>query len=71
MSVGRLLKMFPWEINTNVMDYGFLKLKGFQSPLTSFKPETILNIMLISREHTFGARLIALLLQLQFDNKSI
>lgn len=31
--------------NMKVMGGGFLKLKGFQSPMTSFKPEVILNIM--------------------------
>lgn len=41
------------QINKKVMDGGFLKLKG--SPLTSLKQVHIFNIMLMSREHTFGA----------------
>lgn len=45
------------------MDGGFLKLKGFQGPLTSSREEHISkNIKLISRERTFSLLcLIALL----------
>lgn len=45
------------------MDGGFLKLKGFQGPLTSSREEHISkNIKLISRERTFSQLcLIALL----------
>lgn len=47
-----------------------MKLKGFRSPMTGFKPVHILNIMLLSREHKFGADLIALLSLLQMADKS-
>lgn len=52
------------EINKNVMDGNFLKLKGFLSPLTSFKTAHILTIMCIPKEHTLGVCIISLLLLL-------
>lgn len=59
------------RISKKVPGGGFVKLKGYQSRPTSFKLEHVFDITPVSREHTFGARLIALHLLLQLDNKSL